>query len=236
MAEDWVGWYGAGERPFHTAYYAHHLRLEAGQGEEDPETLDAELAEQLSDWARQLLGLDATLQGGITIPIRQAIEIMAEWGLLGTKPVGAFVAVFLRELRTYFRHPEARRAARQTVADTIERTGARTVLAHSLGSVVTYETLRERPDLHLDLLVTMGSPLGIPDLVLDRLEPSQGHLTPLLNVKRWVNVADPGDLCAVPRRLGERFAGIHRDVEVPIGTFAFHGVARYRAALPAVLA
>lgn len=235
LAERWAGWFGASERPFHMAYYAHHLRLETDQGVDDPETLDPELRMLLSDWAVQLLREDDRIQGRGTLPVRQAIEIMARWGALGTKPVGAFVAIFLRELRTYFRHRDARLAARREVADGIERTGARTVLAHSLGSVVAYEALRERVDLSLDLLVTMGSPLGMPNLVIDKLEPAGVEGKALPNVRCWVNVADPGDLCAIPRRLGKVFAGIDHDPEVPIGTFAFHEVARYLNILRAVL-
>ena len=46
------------------------------------------------------------------------------------------------------------------------------LLAHSLGSVVAYETLWARPDLQIDLLITLGSPLGMPDVIFDQLDPA----------------------------------------------------------------
>ncbi len=49
---------------------------------------------------------------------------------------------------------------------------ARAVLAHSLGSVAAYEALWAHPDLRVELLVTLGSPLGMPDVVFDRLDPA----------------------------------------------------------------
>ena len=50
--------------------------------------------------------------------------------------------------------------------------GTRVLIGHSLGSVVAYEYVcRYRPP-SVELLVTLGSPLGIPKLVFDRLTPA----------------------------------------------------------------
>ena len=35
-------------------------------------------------------------------------------------------------------------------------------MAHFLGTVVAYEALHAHPDLHVHLLVTLGSPLALP--------------------------------------------------------------------------
>ena len=35
-------------------------------------------------------------------------------------------------------------------------------MAHFLGTVVAYEALHVHPDLHVYLLVTLGSPLALP--------------------------------------------------------------------------
>ena len=35
-------------------------------------------------------------------------------------------------------------------------------MAHSLGTVMAYEALHAHPDLHVYLLVTLGSPLALP--------------------------------------------------------------------------
>ncbi|GLQ21801.1 hypothetical protein ACFFUB_05510 [Algimonas porphyrae] len=78
------------------------------------------------------------------------------------------------------------------------------VVAHSLGTVVTYDLLRRlRHTLNVDLFLTLGSPLGI-EIVKDRLGP------PLLfpkNVKRWVNGADNEDFVALYPQLNRRTFG-----------------------------
>ena len=51
----------------------------------------------------------------------------------------------------------------------------RVVVGHSLGSVVAYEALceyRARAGGYGPALVTLGSPLGIPNLAFDRLDPA----------------------------------------------------------------
>ena len=52
------------------------------------------------------------------------------------------------------------------------------LVGHSLGSVVAYEALCANPEWPVRMLVTLGSPLGIPNLIFDRLEPAplpDGH-------------------------------------------------------------
>ncbi|BAS18620.1 conserved hypothetical protein (plasmid) [Arthrobacter sp. Hiyo8] len=44
---------------------------------------------------------------------------------------------------------------------------------------------------------------------------------------RWVNVADEGDLIAVPKGLSQYFDGVDSDAEVTIGSIAFHDVEAY---------
>jgi hypothetical protein len=46
-------------------------------------------------------------------------------------------------------------------------------------------------------------------------------------VRRWINIADPGDLIAVPRGLPRFFKGIDADLTTPIGVFDFHKVTGY---------
>jgi alpha-beta hydrolase superfamily lysophospholipase len=49
--------------------------------------------------------------------------------------------------------------------------GTRVLIGHSLGSVVAYEYVCRYRSPSVELLVTLGSPLGIPGLVFDRLTP-----------------------------------------------------------------
>ena len=69
----------------------------------------------------------------------------------------------------------------------------RVLIGHSLGSVITYECLaRYRPG-SVRLLVTLGSPLGIPNLIFERLTPAPA--------RRAGGVARAGDQLAERRRL-----------------------------------
>ncbi|RNG18132.1 ATP-binding protein, partial [Streptomyces botrytidirepellens] len=119
-----------------------------------------------------------------------------------------------RELSTYLNDPAQRAQARHIVAEAIAARLPDVVIAHSLGGLVAYEALWERPDLPVDLLVTLGAPLGL-DLVFNRLEPApvdgRGHRPP--GVRRWVNLAGTDDPLAVPRDLTERFEGVSVNIQ-----------------------
>ena len=83
------------------------------------------------------------------------------------------------------------------------------LIGHSLGSVVAYEYVcRYRPP-SVELLVTLGSPLGIPKLVFDRLTPvpADGAGAWPGPVAGWVNVADPDDIVALRKQLAGLFPG-----------------------------
>ncbi|WP_433722385.1 hypothetical protein ACQP0C_21360 [Nocardia sp. CA-129566] len=93
----------------------------------------------------------------------------------------------------------------------------RVLIGHSLGSIVAYELLcAAAGETPVELLVTMGSPLGIPLLVFDRLTP-----VPVDGVGAWpgtgigwVNVSDPDDFVALRPQLGGLFAAADSDVSV----------------------
>jgi hypothetical protein len=85
----------------------------------------------------------------------------------------------------------------------------RVVIGHSLGSVVAYEYLcRYRPP-SVKLLVTLGSPLGIPNLVFDRLTPAPADGVGAWpgGVVGWTNVADSNDVVALRKQLAGLFCG-----------------------------
>jgi hypothetical protein len=87
--------------------------------------------------------------------------------------------------------------------------GTEVLIGHSLGSVVAYEYLGQYRPPSVKLLVTLGSPLGIPRLVFDRLTPvptDHGGVWPG-TVAGWVNVADPNDVVALRKQLAALFPG-----------------------------
>jgi pimeloyl-ACP methyl ester carboxylesterase len=145
-----------------------------------------------------------------------------------------FALTFAREVSTYLRSGQRRQAVRDAVAELIGQVRPRIVIAHSLGSVVTYETLWQHPELTIDLLVTLGSPLAMPRVVFPRLDPEpvngRGRRPP--GVAAWVNLADMGDIVAIPQAgLLPYFDGVTRDEPaIVIDKTAFHSVWRYLTA------
>jgi pimeloyl-ACP methyl ester carboxylesterase len=81
----------------------------------------------------------------------------------------------------------------------------RVLVAHSLGTVLSYTALANHPGWPVHTFVTLGSPLGAA-MVFDTLEPApvdgQGHWPG--SVERWVNVRAVGDKAAAVS-LVERF-------------------------------
>jgi pimeloyl-ACP methyl ester carboxylesterase len=119
----------------------------------------------------------------------------------------------LRQVRDYFHKPEIRQQARQQVSEAVGD-DTRVLVGHSLGSVVAYEALRANPRWPVRMLVTLGSPLGIPNLIFDRLDPAplSAADAPLGPRGRWpgkgrawVNVADEGDVVALVKDLRGAF-------------------------------
>lgn len=90
----------------------------------------------------------------------------------------------------------AAEARLETALDRARAEGRPVILvAHSLGSIVAYDYLSAHRDSGLvQALVTVGSPLGSPDLrhLLIGGDDSD-TLTALPSVKRWINVRNDGD-------------------------------------------
>ncbi|MFF1724047.1 hypothetical protein [Streptomyces sviceus] len=228
--------------PVTYAYYAHHLHQNrpVSQGADLLEQLEdeqPEAADEIARWAESLdqaLGLrlpSVTAQGRLAVPLRQLVSVIAERLSLDGRLTRAFIALFFRDVALYLKHHEdpARIAARDAVAATIASTGARVVIAHSLGSVVTYEALHAHPELDVELLLTLGSPLALSHSVFDRLYPTPDNGTGQrpAGVRRWVNLCDHGDIVAIPRPLKQRFPTVDLDLTDSIAPFDFHSAAPY---------
>ena len=85
------------------------------------------------------------------------------------------------------------------------------LLAHSMGSVIAYDGLWElshdaRDRARVDLLVTMGSPLG-QRYMQRRLKGANksGYGRYPANIRRWKNLAAVGDLTALDREMANDF-------------------------------
>ncbi|MEU6922211.1 hypothetical protein [Streptomyces sp. NPDC046631] len=225
----------------HAAYYAHLLRPTGGQrgggallGDAAVEELTDTEAAVLTAWLAAYGVPDGSVaQGRPTQLLRQPLSWVAQHSGKPAHPLFRLLARLAREVTWYFERPECRTAARADVAATIARVRPRAIVAHSLGSVVAYEALWSASGaaVPVDLLVTVGSPLALPGAVFDRLDPppvaGRGRRPP--SVDRWINIADVGDLVALPRQLTRAFDGIEEDIETTIAPVDFHTFGKYLA-------
>ena len=125
----------------------------------------------------------------------------------------------LKQVRRYLTDPQLRAAARARVTGLIDA-DTQVVVGHSLGSVVAYEALQALraagptadPDddrgHRVRALVTLGSPLGIRNLIFDRLQPpptdGQGAWPGGPSLV-WTNLADVEDVVALVKDLRPAF-------------------------------
>ncbi|MBN0042725.1 hypothetical protein JS756_01085 [Streptomyces actuosus] len=230
-----------GVPPLVMAYYAHQLTddyrpEQQSTGQERLEDLSDDQLTEAWEWLRAAGVEPVESQAALLAPLRWGISRLVARRTRGTAPgarerlaelVSRLVVATLQDTDAYTSRPARRRAVRATVADAVRHSGARVLVAHSLGSVVAYETLHAHPDLELDLLLTVGSPLGLPAL-MRKLEPEPvaGRGARPSGVRHWVNIADVGDLVAVPPRLGDAFpVDLHETTD--IGLFDPHTLGGY---------
>ncbi|MEV7006950.1 hypothetical protein [Streptosporangium sp. NPDC051022] len=205
------------------AYYAHLLGEHKDDSPRAVQSMDTSAQEVFVAWARQLPALGEGLTG--------ALHLMTGWLLDRMQSNAAdFAKFFCPEVAAYMTGNGGTRAkVRGAVAETIRRNQPKVVIAHSLGSVVTYETLWANPDLKVDLLITLGSPLGMRNVVFERLLPApangKGKRPP--GVGRWVNIADKDDIAAIPADLRGCFSGVDQDAPVNLDWLDFHTVEKY---------
>ena len=133
----------------------------------------------------------------------------------------------LKQVVRYFRDPDLRaRILDRVTAHVGPET--RLVIGHSLGSVVAYEALCARPG-QVTAFLTLGSPLGLRNVVFDKLTPRPGAAGIGAwpgRVAEWTNVAARGDIVAAQKELAPRFGDRVVDVLVDSGWDA-HSSSRY---------
>jgi hypothetical protein len=139
--------------------------------------------------------------GAMIRPLVNALVRIGPFARLGFAVAEKLLVTTLRQVTLYLTDPDIRSRAQQRVADLIGP-DTRVVIAHSLGSVVAFETLHKVAG-GVPLLITLGSPLGLRTIVFDRLTP-QPPTVPA-EVRRWVNIADRDDLVAAEPDLTRRF-------------------------------
>jgi hypothetical protein len=115
----------------------------------------------------------------------------------------------LKQVTAFLSTPDVKERALHRVADEVTP-DTRVIIGHSLGSVVVYEYIAWYSPPQVELLVTLGSPLGIPNLVFERLTPAPAGGVGAWpgRVARWVNVADADDVVALRKRLAPLFPAL----------------------------
>jgi hypothetical protein len=144
----------------------------------------------------------------------------------------------LRDLRRYVKNDnDIAEAARRLVKMPLRaawQTGRPVLLiGHSMGSVIAYDALwqlshESGDDLRVDLLLTMGSPLGMHYLQrrLQGCRESGARRFPA-NTRRWVNITAIGELTAIDMRLRNDYRhmielGLVEDIEDYVVYNYFH--------------
>jgi hypothetical protein len=215
--------------------------LESTEVHETPETLvtaaveatDGELPGELEAYAREMAyTAEALVEGeeldqagdGVTpeaLPLPRAARI---------RIFEQLVRVTFKDVHAYFFRGFAERmraVVRATIADIDEPF---ILVAHSLGTVIAYDVLREEASrsLQVPLLITVGSPLGvreIQDLVANPLGVPSG-------VGAWLNASDARDIVALDHTLRPEYVPADRitDVMVVNDSANHHGIRDYLAA------
>lgn len=135
---------------------------------------------------------------------------MAAWGYEAAGKVAEAVAsappleAFIEDLvnaraNDLFRyHTEAglRVRVRQRLEDQLAAAAATrcpvVLIAHSMGSIIAYDVLRQHPCIAIAHLVTIGSPLGLAEI---KAHATREFGTPVVpaGVAQWTNLSDPRD-------------------------------------------
>jgi hypothetical protein len=209
----------------------------------DPESLEEWEREMLVEWWREA----ANLSANATDPVRDEAATIQGPDFAGRARTPALVQRALRQLsksrffdaiggervllfglrqvRLFLHDAEKKRLVLERACEAITQ-GTRVVIGHSLGSIVAYEALCTPENWKIDTLITIGSPLGIRRLVFDVLTPRpKASIGIWPRVRRWVNIADRGDIVALEKELAPRFGNVE-DILVYNGWQA-HDAVRY---------
>jgi hypothetical protein len=216
-----------GDLSARVAFYGDLFRKADQQGDQldlPPEA--AGIAAQLTlDWARQIADHSSRqadrerarraleqaegtlpdaqgLRAGLR-PVLNALTRVRPMAALGEAVAGRLLRTAIIQVSLYLTDDTIRAAVQERVAGLIGPE-TKVIVGHSLGSVVAFEAAH-RLGQPLPLLVTLGSPLGLRNIVYHRIRPQPPCVPPL--VRRWVNIADRDDLVAADLNLQRRFTG-----------------------------
>ncbi|MEJ8669215.1 hypothetical protein WKI71_14370 [Streptomyces sp. MS1.AVA.1] len=179
LSATWAKHLGADGADVHVVYYADLLREDGAQsGDEELEDLtpaQEELVLELVNAQPADPGPTApgrVAQGLLTAFLRDRLAALAESRECPEWYMQWFMARLAKEVVAYQTPGSDREEVRRRLREAIDRHHPDVLVAHSLGSVIAYETLHGTGTPHVPLWVTIGSPLALPKVVFDRLDPA----------------------------------------------------------------
>lgn len=204
---EWPGYSGASVRS-----------LTAADADAADDDLSPAQRKQLAALAgRMQAGVEATRTGSRGKAAKGTVNAK----VLPFKPVRNIVTrlltrLFLHDVRDFFYDAARRQRMEDGLRERLAAGGGPfIVVAHSQGSMIAYNVLRQMKaaDADVRLFVTIGSPLGIRE-VQDVIAKLTGKLAVPECVARWVNVAERLDPVALDAGLANDYAKSSRGVAI----------------------
>ena len=199
---------------------------QAGFTEEDADVLGPFAEEAITALGSGALPDDEPVTKGRTsvpLPVQRILRSLDQ--RFGSRQASLLFLGELKQVRRYLLDPAIKAEADERAASVIVP-DARVVIGHSLGSVVAFEFIRQHPAYRVDLLLTLGSPLGLRTVRALMPDPAYriGGMPP--NIARWVSLRDPRDPVACSGDLSRLWPGVSDDGTVDNQSDA-HSVCRY---------
>jgi len=227
----------ASDDDFACAFYGNLFRPE-GKAAVDPplDALDIDEnweRELLELWWREAARIDPAVNGPdartkLRTPnvVQRALDALTQSRFFAAIGERALISD-LKQVRRYLNEPDIRREAHASIERAIGP-DTTVIVAHSLGSVIAYEALCAKPAWPVRTFVTIGSPLGISNLIFDKLQPRPEGGVGIWpqGIARWFNIADKGDVVALVKQLAGRFGSRITDHLIDNGAKA-HDATRY---------
>lgn len=230
----------SGETDLEIVFYGDLFRTQGGKAVGGPPYVAADVQEGferelLEAWWAEAAAGDVAVPGpGATTKLRtprtaqRALHALSQSHFFAGLAERVIVR-FIKQVHAYLDDGSVR-AQIQARVDRVAGSDTAVLVGHSLGSVVAYEAACAHPEWDL-ALITLGSPLGIRNLVFDRLRPrpqdDRGHFP--AGAATWANIADTGDVVALVKQLAPLFGDRVQDLLVNNGSKA-HDISPYLTA------
>jgi len=185
--------------PYHFAFYGNLWRRDI------PEDLVAQITQ---------LGFAEDLLQELGLPIPPQKEEEGGWDILADTiavldrhlHIGPTILKrFLADLSEYFRDRNLRLKTMQRLETKIRDAGSEVLLlAHSMGTIVSYDLLMRKPELPVYAIITFGSPLGLPS-IHNNVALADGSTPFPAYPSHWINIYNRQDFVAAVHKLAPLF-------------------------------